>query len=100
MAIFEPCTAGALMTVQTVTVCAAAGLLANVMLHPGTAASSVTIYDNATAGSGTILCTLLGTANGATVLFPFSPAVFFRNGLTCVVTGTGAQAQVYYQLEF
>lgn len=95
-----PSTPSVVMTVQTVTVYAKPALLCNLMLHPGSAASTITVYDNASAGSGTILAFLQGVANGATVLFPFdgSPPRA-NNGITCVVTGTGAQAQAYFQPE-
>lgn len=97
MSVKEPCTASVLMTVQTVTVCTAPGLLTNIMLHPGSAASTLTVYDNASAGSGTVLALLQGVANGATVIFPFDTPVFCKNGITCVTAGTGAQSQAYFQ---
>jgi hypothetical protein len=95
----EPCTPSVLMTVQTVAVCAAPALLANVVLHPGSAASTLTVYDNASAGSGTVLAVLLGVANGASVSLPFDIPVYCAKGITCVTAGTGAQSQVYYQRE-
>lgn len=99
MAIQEPCIPSVVMTVQTVSVCTAPALLTNVMLHPGSAASTITVYDNASAGSGTVLALLQGVANGASILFPFDCPVFCAKGITCVVAGTGAQAQVYFQRE-
>jgi hypothetical protein len=94
----NPSTPSAVLAAGTTTVIAKPVLLCNIMLHPGSAASSVTIYDNASAGSGTVLAVLQGVASGATVIFPFddSPPMA-KNGITCVVAGTGAQAQVYYQ---
>jgi hypothetical protein len=93
-----PSTVSPVITVQTLVVVSGPALLSNIMLHPGSAASTLTIYDNASAGSGTILAILQAVANGSTVIFPFddSPPQS-KNGLTCVVTGTGAQAQIYYQ---
>lgn len=95
-----PSTPSAVMTVQTLVVYAKPALLNNILLHPAAAAATVTVYDNATAGSGTVLCILQAVANGATVSFPFDGAPpRANNGLTCVVSGTGAQAQVYFQPE-
>lgn len=93
-----PSTASALITVQTLTVCAGPALLCNLMLHPGTTASTLTIYDNASAASGTVLAQLQAVASGNSIVFPFddSPPQS-KNGLTCVVTGTGATAQIYFQ---
>lgn len=91
-------TPSVLMTAQTVSVVAAPALLTNIMLHPGSAAAVITVYDNATAGSGTVLAVLQGVANGASVVFPFDGAPPRGNkGLTCVVSGTGVQAQIYYE---
>jgi hypothetical protein len=99
MAIPEPSTPSVVLTVQTVVVCAAPALLTAVMLHPGSAASTITVYDNATAGSGTVLAVLQGTANGATQIIPFDSPVNAKNGITATVTGTAAQGQVYFQRE-
>jgi len=93
-----PSTPSVVMTVQTLSVVAAPALLCAIMLHPAAAAATLTVYDSATAGSGTVLAILQAASGGATTLFPFddSPPQA-KNGLTCVVTGTGAQAQIYYQ---
>ncbi len=93
-----PSTPSAVITVQTLTVVAAPALLCNIMLHPAAAAATLTVYDNASAGSGTVLAILQAAANGATAIFPFddSPPQASK-GLTCVVTGVGAQAQIYFQ---
>lgn len=97
MALNEPSTAGALLTVQTVTVCNAPGLVTAIMLHPGSAASTITVYDNASAGSGTVLAVLQAAANGATAIIPFDSPIYAKNGITATVAGTGAQGQVYFQ---
>jgi hypothetical protein len=99
MAISEPSVPSALLTVQTLVVCAAPALLTAVMLHPGSAASTITVYDNATAGSGTVLAVLQGTASGATQIIPFDSPIYAKSGITCTVSGTAAQGQVYFQRE-
>lgn len=99
MAIAEPSIAGALLTVQTLTVCAGPALLTAIMLHPAAAACSITVYDNASAGSGTVVGLLSCPASVSTAIIPFDSAIYCKNGITCVVAGTGAQAQVYFQRE-
>ena len=95
-----PSSQSPIITVQTLVVYTKPALLTNIMLHPGSAAATLTIYDNASAGSGTVLALLQGVANGATVIFPFDDSPpRGNNGITAVVTGSGAQAQVYYQPE-
>lgn len=90
-------TASAVLTVQTATVYSHPALLSNIMLHPGSAAATLTVYDNATAGSGNVIAILQGVANGATVLFPFDDSPpRCNNGITATVTGAGAQAQIYF----
>jgi hypothetical protein len=95
-----PSSTSAVITVQTLTVYTKPALLTNIMLHPGSTSATLTVYDNPSAGSGTILALLQGVANGATVIFPFDDSPPRANqGLTVTVTGTGAQAQIYYQPE-
>lgn len=100
MAQAECCRPSVLMTVQTVTVYPKAATLNSIMLHPAAAAATLTVYDNASAASGTILAVLNAASNGVSIVFPFDGApVMCLNGITCIVTGVGAQAQVYYQPE-
>lgn len=87
------------MTVQTKVVCAAPALITAIMLHPAAAASTITVYDNATAASGTVAAILTTPASVSTSIIPFDSPINCVNGITCVVTGTGAQAQVYFQRE-
>ncbi len=76
-------------------------LVRHVALYPGTAACTLTVYDNATAGSGTVLAYLNGVANGATVTFSFTDAPpRANNGITCALTGAASTAQIFYQPEF
>lgn len=99
MAIPEPSIPSAVMTVQTKTVCTGPALLTAIMLHPAAAASVITVYDNASAGSGTVAAILSTPASVSTAIIPFDSPIWCANGITCVVTGTGAQAQVYFQRE-
>jgi hypothetical protein len=93
----QPSTPSAVLAVGTTVARSKPCTLTAIMLHPGSAASTVTFYDNATAGSGTVLAVLQGPASGATVIIPFDSPVCANNGITAVVSGTGAQAQVYFQ---
>lgn len=91
---------GVITTTTAFVVIATPALLTNIMLHPGSAACTLTVYDNATAGSGTILAILQGVANGATILFPFDDSPPRANkGITCALSGAASQAQIYYQPE-
>lgn len=92
----EPCTSSGSIAVGTTVVLAKPGLLWAANLNPGSAACSVTIYDNASAASGNILAQILGVANGASNALPLLSPVFCKNGMTVVVAGTGALAEVYF----
>jgi len=75
---------------------AAPGMLCGVILAAGTATSTVTIYNNPSAGSGDKICKLTAVANtSAVVVFP-APVVADK-GIYCGVTGSGGMsATVYY----
>jgi hypothetical protein len=92
----EPSSVSGSLTVATTVVSSKAALLTGVMLNPAAAASTVTLFDNGSAGSGTMLALLTAVANGTSVSVTFNSAIFCANGITAVVTGTGATAQVYY----
>lgn len=98
----EPCTQSVVLTTVTTPglgIVTGAARLCHIMLHPGSATSTVTIYDNATATSGTVLALLQGVANGSSVSIPLSyTPVLCKNGISAVVTGTAATAQIFYQL--
>lgn len=64
------------------------------MLNPGSAASTLTVYDN-TAGSGTILVALVAAANGTSVFCP-SIDVPVGIGITAVLAGTAATAEIWF----
>ena len=96
MAVSEPCTSSGQLAVGTSTVYAHPALLYQVTLNPAAAVCSVTVYDNASAGSGTVLAVLNSPASGASVTFYTSAPVMCKNGITVVVAGTGATANVYW----
>lgn len=95
----EPCISSGRLTVATVVVCSKPALLCNLILNPGSSASSVTVYDNSSTNSGTIVAELNSPANGASLAIQFSIPVFVANGLTAVVAGTSATAEVMYMRE-
>lgn len=92
----EPMMSSGQLTVATTVVISAPALLGAVVLNPGSAASSITVYDNASAGSGTILASLLGVANGASITLPLDFPIYTTRGLTVVVAGTAATGYVCY----
>jgi hypothetical protein len=57
------------------------------------------VYDNASAGSGTVLAILSAPASAATAIIPFDSPIYAKAGLTATVAGTGAQGQLYFQRE-
>lgn len=96
MAMTEPSTSSGLLTVATTAVCVAPCVLTSIILNPAAAASSVVIYDNASAASGTVLGELLAVANGASVSQAFNSPILATKGLTVVVAGSGATATVSF----
>ena len=74
---------------------ASPGMLGGVVLAAGSDTATVIIYDNASAGSGTVLCKLTAVTNeSACVVFP-APVVASK-GLYAAVTGTAMSVSVYY----
>lgn len=70
-----------------------------VLLVPGSATSSVVIYDNASAASGNILCEIsAAAANSASVPVILNVPAEALNGIYCSISGTGAKAIVYSAL--
>lgn len=84
-------------TVAAATVILAApGELHGVVATPdGTNAVVVTVYDNASAASGTVLASLRSPA-ASTAQLGFDPFLRVANGITINVTGTNAKVYVYY----
>ncbi len=93
---YEPCTSSGSLAVGTTAVSTKPGLLCNIVLNPGSAASTVTIYDNPSAASGTILWSMVGVANGSSIPVEFSAPLVASLGLTVVVAGTVATALIGY----
>ncbi len=72
--------------------------LLGVLIVGGSAQTTVTIYDNATAASGTVLAKGIVAAN-TTLHIPLQDAgVASLAGLYCDISGTAGAAIVYYAL--
>lgn len=81
----------------TVTVAARRSFLNSVSLTgDGTNACTLVVYDNASTETGKILASLRVGAAGATGHLEYPAAVRADNGLTVVVTGTGAVGVITY----
>lgn len=95
---YDPSTSSGSLTAAagTTAVSTMAGMLTAVVLNPGSAASSVTVYDNATTGAGTVLWAFVGAANGTSIASEFSCPIACSKGITAVVAGTGATAVLSY----
>lgn len=71
----------------------------SVTLIPAAAASSIILYDNASAASGTVLAQLSAVANGASVHWSVTAGVVCNFGIYADITGASANAIVYYAAE-
>lgn len=70
-----------------------------VILNPGAAACSITVYDNsAGAASGPVIAKLEGVANGASVDIDFSNPITCSNGASADLSGAGSSGLVYYSI--
>jgi len=80
----------------TTTAKAAPGILIGISINTkGAASNTLTMYDNASAASGTKIATIDTTVSAGFYNFG---GVYFRNGLTLIsATGTGADYTVIYQ---
>ena len=74
---------------------ARAGVLHTVVLVGGSANATLTIYDNATTASGTVVAQLAALANDSRSIN--LDRVAFSNGLWGVLAGTGAAAIAYFE---
>jgi hypothetical protein len=70
-------------TATTTVVKASPGVLDKIQVNTVGSASTITIYDNASAGSGTVIASGVGTS-----LVTFNYNVATANGITIVTTGT------------
>lgn len=99
MSMHEAATSSGLLTADTVIAARPARLLGLQVLADGTNAATVTIYDNATAGSGKELCKVIvdATLTAQDATLPLM-GVCANQGLYADVTGTGAAFIVHYSL--
>lgn len=94
----EACTSSDLKSADAA-ICAGPCVLVGIVLLTTTAASSVVLYDNASAASGRVVAKIqdeAGTALRSNSQFPMSP-VNCLNGIYADVSGTGANYIVYFQ---
>ena len=97
--ITEPTTSSGQLAVGTTVICAAPCLLYAVSISPASATSTITLYDNATTGSGTIPLALVQSVSSQSNTFVPAAPIYCKNGLTAVVAGTGATAYVFFYKE-
>lgn len=74
------------------------GMLQSVTINFAVAATTLTIYDNASAASGTVLFKVadLQTVNRSPFTWTPPRGVHFKNGLFAVLTGAASEAVVYF----
>lgn len=75
---------------------AAPATLCGAVLAGGSAASTLTIYDNTNAASGTVLLKLAAPIGGHAALQP-GAELYARLGLYAAISGTGASATILYK---
>jgi hypothetical protein len=81
----------------TTVIHAGKGILSGVMvISDNTNPATITVYDNATTGSGTVLAKCTATTTTGANSIAFVTPVRADNGLTVVVTGTGAPTGLIY----
>lgn len=75
------------------------GVLWGLTITPAAAACTLSIYDNAAGdNSGLLLERISGVANGASIVIDYACGTAFVNGLSYVLSGTGAVAVVRFEL--
>jgi len=74
---------------------ASGGSLTSIIITGGADAASVTLHDNASAGSGVVMCVVKAAINTTTVVNLAHPMAF-SNGLYATVTGTTPDVSVGY----
>ena len=75
---------------------ASSGQLVAVALTPAAALSTLILYNNPSAASGTVLIKLQAVANGGSVVFEPAVPYVFANGCYADIDGAGANATVVY----
>jgi hypothetical protein len=89
-------TSGSIAVGAATVVTARPARLLGIVLAPAAAASAITVYDNASASSGTLIGNVQAVANGTTINWDINGGVECNNGITVTVTGAAATAIVYY----
>lgn len=86
-----------ILTVGTTVITTGKAILSGVMVvSDSTNAATVTVYDNATTGSGTVLAKCTATTTTGANSIAFVTPVRADNGITVVVTGTGNPQAIVY----
>lgn len=86
------------LAVATTVVCARPCKISSIMISPAAAASSVTVYDNASTAAGTIVALVNVAASTATTSVNMVLPVECLNGCTAVVAGAGATAYIHFSM--
>lgn len=99
MGFYKPSTSSGLKT-SSANIVAKEATITGVILVPGSAASSVILYNDAgtAAVAGEELIKLSGVANGESVSVSFDHPIHASKGINAVVAGTGAAFIVLYTL--
>jgi hypothetical protein len=92
----QPGTASGQLAAGTTAVYAKPAILTGLQVTPAAADATLTIYDNASAASGTIVAQMLVKASTSSQHIPLTIGVGCNNGVTAALSGTGATAIVYY----
>lgn len=89
-------TAASINKTSSAVVSANPGTLYSVVLTAGSDAATVTLYDNASAGSGTIICKLAAAAANTTTTWSPGVRIPVANGIYATITGTSPSVTVAY----
>lgn len=91
------CRSSGILPIGTTQVCGFANAVAGLSVTTdGTNAATVTLYDNPSAATGLVLAEVTARATDSTVDVSFVNSIFAENGVTAVVSGTGARCIVYF----
>lgn len=71
------------------------GQLVAILLQGGSANSTLILYDNASAASGTVVASIAALTNDSVAFCP-TASLPFVNGLYADISGTGAAATIVY----